>query len=269
MRKNPLLFIKLLYYRISGDIHCAACNFRGKQKQKNVLWNDLINEWELTQQWTDWFNQREGRYCVNCKCCARTHQLSEAILQELAIRSGTLYSNLNDAFKQQTIQELIIAEINSLGNIHPFLAQSPNVWYSEFLSTNPDIPSENLESLSYADHFFDLVLTSETLEHVPDIDKAFAEIHRVLKPGGKHIFTTPVIWDRPVTRVRASMKNNQVIHHLPPSYHGSITKNQSDYLVFYEFGADLVDRCSKAGFQVELLRNQQNPSMVTFITTKQ
>ncbi|MEI8111091.1 MAG: methyltransferase domain-containing protein [Chitinophagia bacterium] len=268
MRKNPFLFFKLLFYRISGDTHCAACDFKGKQKQKNVLWSDLINEWELTPEWTHWFNLREGQYCVNCKCCARTHQLSEALLQELANVSGTLYTSLSEAFKQQQVQALKIAEINSLGNIHPFLAQSPNLWYSEFLSTNPDIRSENLAALSYSDNFFDLVLTSETLEHVPNIDKAFSEIHRVLKPGGKHIFTTPVVWDRPFTRIRASMLDNQVIHHFPPSYHGSKTKNQSDYLVFYEFGADLVDRCKLAGFQVELLRNQHNPSLVTFITTK-
>lgn len=268
MSTSPLLFLKLLYYRISGDTHCAACNFKGKQKQKKVLWNDLIREWELSEQWADWFNIREGQYCVKCRCCARTNQLSEAILQELATRTGNLYTNLNDAFKQHSVQELRIAEINSLGNIHPFLAQSLNLYYSEFLSTHPEIRSENLESLSYSDNFFDIVLTSETLEHVPNIDKAFAEIHRVLKPGGKHIFTTPVVWDRPLTRIRASMLNNQVIHHFPPSYHGSKTKNQSDYLVFYEFGVDIVDRCKLAGFEVELLRNQQNPSLVTFITTK-
>jgi SAM-dependent methyltransferase len=172
------------------------------------------------------------------------------------------------AFKDKNVQELKIAEINSLGNIHSFLAQSSNLLYSEFLSTNPAIRSENLESLSYEDDFFDLVLTSETLEHVPDIDKAFSEIFRVLKPGGSHIFTTPVVWDRPTTRVRAYMKNGQVVNVFPPSYHGSKTKNQSDYLVFYEFGQDLVARCEKAQFQVELLSDKENASLVTFITTK-
>ena len=106
------------------------------------------------------------------------------------------------------------------------------------------------------------------MEHVPDIDKAFSEIFRVLKPGGSHIFTTPVVWDRPTTRVRAYMKNGQVVNVFPPSYHGSKTKNQSDYLVFYEFGQDLVARFEKAQFQVELLSDKENASLVTFITTK-
>jgi SAM-dependent methyltransferase len=268
MKLSPFRFLKLLYYRLTGDTHCAACNFSGKQKSKKVLWADLVNEWELDKQWEYWFNLREGTYCVNCKCCARTHQLSLAILQVLNQKFGTNFSNLDLAFKDKNVQELKIAEINSLGNIHPFLAQSSNLLYSEFLSTNPAIRSENLESLSYEDDFFDLVLTSETLEHVPDIDKAFSEIFRVLKPGGSHIFTTPVVWDRPTTRVRAYMKNGQVVNVFPPSYHGSKTKNQSDYLVFYEFGQDLVARCEKAQFQVELLSDKENASLVTFITTK-
>lgn len=269
MKLSPLHYLKVFFHKLTGDTHCAACNFSGKQKSKNVLWPDLINEWELDQQWVDWFNFREGTYCVNCNCCVRTHQLSVAILQVLNKKIGTNFSNLNLAFKDKNVQELKIAEINSLGNIHPFLAQSPNLWYSEFLSTNPAIRSENLESLSYEADFFDLVLTSETLEHVPNIDKAFSEIYRVLKPGGKHIFTTPVVWDRPTTRVRAYMENGQVVNILPPSYHGSKAKNQSDYLVFYEFGKDLVARCEKAGFKVDLLQDKENASLVTFITTKQ
>ena len=46
---------------------------------------------------------------------------------------------------------------------------------------------------------FDLVLTSETLEHVPDLAAASREIRRVLVPGGRHIFTIPLLPDVPRT----------------------------------------------------------------------
>ena len=39
---------------------------------------------------------------------------------------------------------------------------------------------------------FDLVLTSETLEHVPDPRLALRETLRVLRPGGRHVFTVPL-----------------------------------------------------------------------------
>jgi ubiquinone/menaquinone biosynthesis C-methylase UbiE len=41
------------------------------------------------------------------------------------------------------------------------------------------------ESLPYADNSFDLVLGHAVLHHLPDLDAAFAELHRVLRPGGR------------------------------------------------------------------------------------
>ena len=45
------------------------------------------------------------------------------------------------------------------------------------------------------------MLTSETLEHVPDLDAALGEIRRVLVPGGRHIFTVPLL-----PRTRANVR---------------------------------------------------------------
>ena len=55
------------------------------------------------------------------------------------------------------------------------------------------IRSEDLCRLTYPDDSFDLVLTSESLEHVPDLAAALREILRVLVPGGRHIFTIPLL----------------------------------------------------------------------------
>lgn len=43
---------------------------------------------------------------------------------------------------------------------------------------------------------FDTVVCTEVLEHVPDPLKAMQEMHRVLKPGGYLILTTPMYWPR-------------------------------------------------------------------------
>ena len=44
------------------------------------------------------------------------------------------------------------------------------------------------ESLPFADDSFDLVLGHAVLHHLPDLDRAFAEFHRVLRPGGRIVF---------------------------------------------------------------------------------
>jgi ubiquinone/menaquinone biosynthesis C-methylase UbiE len=44
------------------------------------------------------------------------------------------------------------------------------------------------ERLSFADASFDLVLGHAVLHHLPDLDRAFAEFFRVLRPGGTLVF---------------------------------------------------------------------------------
>jgi len=46
------------------------------------------------------------------------------------------------------------------------------------------------QALPFHNHAFDLVLSCECLEHVPDPSLALAEMYRVLKPGGRLILTT-------------------------------------------------------------------------------
>jgi ubiquinone/menaquinone biosynthesis C-methylase UbiE len=44
------------------------------------------------------------------------------------------------------------------------------------------------ESLPFEDGSFDLVLGHAVLHHIPDLHQAFAEMHRVLRPGGRLFF---------------------------------------------------------------------------------
>src|SRR5436305_930171 len=44
------------------------------------------------------------------------------------------------------------------------------------------------ESLPFPDGSFDLVLGHAVLHHLPNLDQAFAEFHRVLAPGGHIVF---------------------------------------------------------------------------------
>jgi ubiquinone/menaquinone biosynthesis C-methylase UbiE len=49
----------------------------------------------------------------------------------------------------------------------------------------------DVQRLPFADDSFDLIVSCETIEHVPDVRLAILEMHRVTRPGGKLFLTTP------------------------------------------------------------------------------
>ncbi len=53
------------------------------------------------------------------------------------------------------------------------------------------------ESLRYEDNFFDLVIGFGVLHHVIKYPRASAELHRVIKPGGRAVFHES-LWDNPL-----------------------------------------------------------------------
>ncbi len=81
--------------------------------------------------------------------------------------------------------------------------QPYRVWY-ETLVLNPVavdmIASAGVAALAggsnlpFADSSFDTVLATEVLEHVPDVERTLAEIHRVLRPGGHLMATVPFVY---------------------------------------------------------------------------
>ncbi|BBK38943.1 methyltransferase [Allostella sp. ATCC 35155] len=106
--------------------------------------------------------------------------------------------------------------------------------------------NEDLSALTFADASIDVHITQDVLEHVFDIDAVAREIRRTLKPGGMHIFTTPMVnKDRPTVQ-RAVMDGGWVRHLVePPAYHGNPISAEGS-LVTYDFGFDMVARLDAA-----------------------
>ena len=49
-------------------------------------------------------------------------------------------------------------------------------------------------SLPFSDNYFDRLICSEVLEHIPDYSGALAEIWRITKPGGRIGISVPHRW---------------------------------------------------------------------------
>jgi SAM-dependent methyltransferase len=99
------------------------------------------------------------------------------------------------------------------------------------------IRCENLESMTFSDGSFDMVITQDVLEHVLTPQRALAEIGRILRPGGAHIFTVPWYAPRP-TYVRAAASATGIEYFAEKDYHGNPI-DDTGALVVTEWGADL------------------------------
>ena len=103
----------------------------------------------------------------------------------------------------------------------------------------------DLQRQPFADGTFDLVITQDVLEHVPDPHQALREIHRTLRPGGLHVFTVPRHLDRP-TRARATFDAGGVTLLAPAEYHRD-PSTRAGTLVVTDWGTDLPERVAAAG----------------------
>jgi SAM-dependent methyltransferase len=100
--------------------------------------------------------------------------------------------------------------------------------------------SEDLESLTFPDGSFDLVITQDVFEHILRPEKAFAEIARTLKSDGAHVFTVPYFRGKS-TVVRARADKDGVLEHLmEPDYHGNPIDPQGS-LVVTQWGDEICD----------------------------
>ena len=259
MRLKPLVK-RIVFWSVTP---CVSCGVHMRPRQFPIIWDSLAEQWELTPELRESLDLREGSVCAFCGTNWRVRHLAHVLLDEIGIKTGHRFKTVPQLVRSSAADGFKIAEVNELPGLHKYLEPLPGLTYSEYGGEN----SQNLMALSYADDTFDLFLTSDTLEHVPDFDLALSEIHRVLKPGGKHIFTIPIIWDRP-TRQRAEMVDGGIVHHLPPSHHGGPDVSPDDYLVFNEFGGDAIRRIEASGFNVRLLRDHRNSLVVTIVAEK-
>jgi len=106
---------------------------------------------------------------------------------------------------------------------------------------------EDVMNLSYPDGSFDLIVSNDVLEHIPDPARAIAECFRVLKRGGTVLATFPFHQGSDTTRVRATLAGNTIGHLLPAQYHGNPVSADGS-LVFQDFGWDLLDTMRSVGF---------------------
>jgi SAM-dependent methyltransferase len=107
-------------------------------------------------------------------------ELDRGYGRSLEIGAGTGYFTLN------MLQAGVVAQATCT-DISPGMVSTLGA-NARRLGLDVKTARADAESLPFADQSFDLVLGHAVLHHLPDLQKAFSEFHRVLRPGGRLVF---------------------------------------------------------------------------------
>ena len=191
-------------------------------------------------------DDREFHLCVRCRANQRYELLARY---------------LRRAFPN--IGQLEVLELDDRSPLRLYLSSARTYIRSYYRDNIPvgtsrgdGVVCQDITRLTYADSSLDLIVSSDVLEHVPDVSAAFRETARVLRPGGAHVFTVP---PRPATVQRAKLDSGRIVHLEPPDYHRD-PLNPAGVLAFWDFGPDLAERFSSKGLEVRAVLAPSGPA---------
>jgi SAM-dependent methyltransferase len=222
---------------------CGVCGGTEFSDRK-VLWPSLITEWQLSPVEIHYVDRQQGTTCNKCGSNLRSIALANAIrahFQEKGL--------LQEIVERGTSKSIL--EINEAGSLSPILHRLNGHVFAAY-------PEVDIHCLPYGDASFDLVVHSDTLEHVDNPVHALAECRRVLNSGGALCFTIPVIVGR-LSRDRAG---------LAKSHHGNPATPTDDFAVRTEFGADAWTYLMEAGFSTVSIHAVGYPAATAFCARK-
>lgn len=225
------------------------------KKIKSYIKNKITSIYE--NRIGDFFFKQKG----HCPCC---EQEVNFIARNSWLRDNFKCDNCNSIPRERALIQVIKKEYPNWKELKVHESSPGNRGHSVTLKTNVKeytetqffvkeplgelingIRNENLENLTFNDETFDLVITSDVMEHIYEPEKAFKEIHRTLKPGGAHIFSVPLINKHKKTQRWANKgKNDEPEFLFEPEWHGNpIDKKGSP--VTMHWGFDIVDFIAK------------------------
>ena len=255
----PLSWRRELYQRRS--LHFLNRNTR-LQGECNVCGNQTVFLYDKKG------NYRESLVCTKCGTTSRYRSIARGLLLALAELSSVQAASISELSSHRGVltciydtqvsfySQVICYPIPDLLSKCRWIdvqtsTYDPNQPWGTKLA--PNITNQNLEKLTFPDDHFDIVITSDVMEHVRLDDLAHREIVRVLKPHGIYLFTVPHVRDRTNTMIRVSTADREDPSKdeflMEAEYHGDPNENRRS-LCYRVYGKDLDETLKSLGFTV-------------------
>lgn len=188
---------------------------------------------------------REGIICTSCGFNARMRLIFDIINANSHGKTQDLYLAEQHTRFAKIVQNKSKSKSVTLSS---YIDDSTLKSGDSFKLDGKNFRFEDLTRLSFPDDSFDMAVTCDVLEHVPDYLAALRELKRVVKKGGLVIIQVPIFGGINDHITRAEVLEGNLIHHLPPEIHGDPNNNKG-ILAFYNFSYKLIDELKGLGYE--------------------
>jgi SAM-dependent methyltransferase len=254
-RLNPTNFANLRRFRLL-DFTCPIC---GRNARPLYDFPDIALRLEHGIGIL-----RETLQCNHCIASMRQRTLAVALLGVLASRWSRNARSIAQ-LAQQGLRGIRVLDTDNFSAISRLLRADGEFTRCSYLPDRPfgslverNYFNEDLQRLSFADESFDLVLSSDVMEHVRDSHGAHREIWRVLAPGGAYVFTVPCDMERETDLRLVDTSTSADVFLCEPQYHGDPLSGR--ILAYRVFGRNLLDELGTLGFDAsfQLLQSAEH-----------
>ena len=197
--------------------------------------------------------------CIRCRATNRQRQIAYFLYSTIAQIAERNFSSLKSLASFDS-SNFVLYNTEANGAVHNQLSKVNGYIYSEYFGSSyksgevvNGVIHQDLMQLSFADESIDIAMSSDVFEHIPDPYKAHQELFRVLKHGGRHIFTVPFNPNEYLDDHRARLDDQgDIIYLKEPVYHGDPLDQEKGILVYNTFALEMLVELKKIGFKTNL-----------------
>jgi SAM-dependent methyltransferase len=159
---------RVLRWSLRGrpSFHCPICGYRGH----------FLTHWGK-------YEQRPLALCPECGSAER-HRLQFLVLERVALGRDLAGHSILHVAPETCMRSIFQRRFGRYVSL-------------DMHGRRPDYRAD-LRQLPFADAVFDVVFASHVLEHVPEDQRAIAEIARVLRPAGLAVLPVPILGPKTV-----------------------------------------------------------------------
>jgi GT2 family glycosyltransferase len=217
----------------------GTCNICGQRAQFKTFGSD---------------NLRESLLCEVCGASCRNRSLAWGLLN--LVGNGTVRSISDLALMKSGPR---IFDTDCFSPVFTFLSKADFYMSSMYVPDRPfgelikpKILNVDLQSMTFSNASYDVIITSDVMEHVRRDEAAHREIYRCLRTGGYYIFTVPYVPAWQSNQVRVDSSGAEDVYVMEKQYHGD-PMNSNGVLVYRIYGQELIAQLKCIGFDVTFL----------------